>query len=146
MPANVSAANKVNVIELFAGAAGLAQGFLSSSYYQALALYDIMTVAQASYQKRYPDLPYVCGDVLNVSEQDILETVQGQRIQGVLGGPPCQGFSAAGLRNPKHDKNALVGRYVDLVLRLRPDFLLMENVPQLLYHEQFENLKRELGH
>ena len=137
---------RLSVIELFAGAAGLAQGFLRSGGYEILALFDILEAAKQSYQKRYPDVVYECCDVLDLDERDIRKAVSGRRIYGVLGGPPCQGFSLAGSKNPKHDKNSLVGRYVNLVKQLRPDFLLMENVPQLLYHEQFANLQMELEH
>lgn len=135
---------RLGVIELFAGAAGLAQGFLRSGHYEVLALFDILEAAKQSYQKRYPEAIYKCCDVLALEERDIQEAVSSRRIYGVLGGPPCQGFSLAGSKNPKHDKNSLVGRYVHLVKQLRPDFLLMENVPQLLYHEQFANLQSEL--
>jgi len=136
---------RLGVIELFAGAAGLVQGFLRAGSYEALALFDILETAKQSYQKRYPDVVYQCCDVLDLDERDIWEAVSARRIYGVLGGPPCQGFSLAGSKNPKHDKNSLVGRYVHLVKQLHPDFLLMENVPQLLYHEQFANLQTELG-
>ena len=136
---------RLGVIELFAGAAGLAQGFLRSGHYEVLALFDILEAAKQSYRNRYPDTVYECCDVLDLDERDIRQAVSMQRIYGVLGGPPCQGFSLAGLKNPKHDKNSLVGRYVHLVKRLRPDFLLMENVPQLLYHEQFANLQSQLA-
>jgi len=135
---------RLGVIELFAGAGGLAQGFLRTGHYGVLALFDILEAAKHSYQKRYPDAAYECCDVLDLDERDIQRAVSRQRIYGVLGGPPCQGFSLAGSKNPKHDKNSLVGRYVHLVKQLRPDFLLMENVPQLLYHEQFANLQSEL--
>jgi DNA (cytosine-5)-methyltransferase 1 len=135
---------RLGVIELFAGAAGLAQGFLRSGRYEILALFDILEAAKQSYQKRYPDVVYECCDVLGLEEGDIQRAVSGRRIYGVLGGPPCQGFSLAGSKNPKHDKNSLVGSYVHLVKQLHPDFLLMENVPQLLYHEQFANLQSEL--
>ena len=137
-------AARIGVIELFAGASGLAQGFLQAGGYEALALFDIMEVARDSYLKRYPDAVYECRDILGLSERDIRRAVAGQRILGVLGGPPCQGFSLAGLKNPRHDKNALVGHYARLVKRLRPSFLVLENVPQLLYHEQFTNLRAEL--
>jgi DNA (cytosine-5)-methyltransferase 1 len=137
-------AARIGVIELFAGASGLAQGFLRAGGYEALALFDIMEVARDSYLKRYPDAVYECRDILDLSARDIRLAVAGQRILGVLGGPPCQGFSLAGLKNPKHDKNALVGHYARLVKQLRPRFLVLENVPQLLYHEQFANLQTEL--
>jgi DNA (cytosine-5)-methyltransferase 1 len=137
--------SELGVIELFAGAAGLAQGFLRSGHYEVLALFDILEAAKQSYRNRYPAAVYECCDVLDLDKRDIQLAVSMRRIYGVLGGPPCQGFSLAGSKNPKHDKNLLVGRYVHLVKQLRPDFLLMENVPQLLYHEQFANLQTELG-
>lgn len=135
---------RIGVVELFAGASGLAQGFLRTNEFEALALFDSMEVARESYLKRYPDASYECRDVLEISERDIRRAAGGERILGVLGGPPCQGFSLAGSKNPKHDKNALIGHYIRLVKRLRPRFLVLENVPQLLYHEQFANLKAEL--
>jgi DNA (cytosine-5)-methyltransferase 1 len=112
---------RLGVIELFAGAGGLAQGFLRTGHYEVLALFDILEAAKQSYQKRYPDAVYECCDVLDLDERDIQRAVSMQRIYGVLGGPPCQGFSLAGSKNPKHDKNSLVGRYVHLVKQLRPD-------------------------
>ena len=129
---------RLSVIELFAGAAGLAQGFLRSGGYEILALFDILEAAKQSYQKRYPDVVYECCDVLDLDERDIRKAVSGRRIYGVLGGPPCQGFSLAGSKNPKHDKNSLVGR-------LYPHLLLMENMLQLFYHKQFRNLQHSVG-
>ncbi len=46
----------------------------------------------------------------------------------VAGGPPCQGFSSAGLRKRGDDRNTLVGRFAHLVARLRPAMFVFENV------------------
>ncbi len=52
-------------------------------------------------------------------------------IDVVVGGPPCQGFSMAGRRNPKDQRNALVWEFLRIVKELRPKVFLMENVKGL---------------
>ena len=46
----------------------------------------------------------------------------------IAGGPPCQGFSAAGKRNPNDGRNSLAGQFLEMVRRVRPRFVLVENV------------------
>ena len=137
---------RLGVIELFAGAAGLAQGFLRSGHYEVLALFDILEAAKQSYQKRYPDAVYECCDVLDLDERDIQRAVSMQRIYGVLGGPPCHDSNLTRSKNSKCDKNLPIGeRYVYLLKKLFSDFLLMEKVRQLFYRKQFTNLQYSLG-
>lgn len=56
-----------------------------------------------------------------------LQQLEG-KIDLVAGGPPCQGFSAAGRRNPKDPRNSLTNDYLRLVEVVKPRFLLLENV------------------
>jgi len=46
----------------------------------------------------------------------------------IAGGPPCQGYSVAGRRDPNDKRNKLVGRYLEMVELIRPKFLVLENV------------------
>ncbi len=46
----------------------------------------------------------------------------------IFGGPPCQGFSTAGMRNPNDPRNKLSQQYIDMVSLVKPKFLLLENV------------------
>ena len=63
----------------------------------------------------------------------LLESEIGKaKINIVFGGPPCQGFSVAGLRNSKDPRNQLFREYVRLVDYIQPDFVVMENVPGIL--------------
>lgn len=131
---------RAGIVELFAGAGGLAQGFLQSGHYELLALSDIDENAKSVFQANYPDSNYIACDVSDLTTQQILNATNGRRIVGLLGGPPCQGFSLAGQKNPNDARNAYVSEYLRFVSALSPDFLLMENVPQLLFHELFQTL------
>lgn len=49
-------------------------------------------------------------------------------IDLIAGGPPCQGFSVAGRRNPGDERNTLAGQFLEIVKRVQPKFVLVENV------------------
>lgn len=135
----------MNVIELFAGAAGLAQGFERSGHYKTLALYDIENCAKRTYLENYPNAKYLTQDISRLKREDVYEALGTDPLHGILGGPPCQGFSLAGKRNTDSELNQLVMAYANVVLELCPDFLVMENVPQLLFHPIFERLIKRLS-
>ncbi len=141
---NCAHATKMGIVELFAGAAGLAQGFLRTGYYDLIALSDIDENAQLTFQVNYPQARYIASDIHELSPRRILDIADGRKIVGVLGGPPCQGFSLAGLKNPDDARNRYIADYVRFVAALDPDFLVMENVPQLLFHKLFVRLLEEL--
>lgn len=134
----------MHIIELFAGAAGLAQGFVQSGYYQIAALYDIFEPARRSYLNYDPQGIYRIADVRRLEDRAVQEELNGRTLHGILGGPPCQGFSLAGKRLTKAEINELVLAYARVVRQLQPYFLVMENVPQLLYHPLFAPLLETL--
>lgn len=130
----------MNVIELFAGAAGLAQGMMRSGQYELAALYDISEPARRSYLEYDPQATYRIGDVRQLKSESILSDLDGRTLHGIIGGPPCQGFSLAGKRLTEAEINELVLAYARVVQQMEPYFLVMENVPQLLYHPLFKPL------
>lgn len=132
--------HKMNVIELFAGAGGLAQGLTRTGYYEPVALYDIFETARQSYIKYNPQATYRIADVRHLEREDILDDLNGRTLHGIIGGPPCQGFSLAGKRLTQAEINELVLAYARVVKQMEPHFLVMENVPQLLYHPLFKPL------
>jgi DNA (cytosine-5)-methyltransferase 1 len=58
-----------------------------------------------------------------------LEAMRDDELDVVAGGPPCQGFSFTGRRNPNDPRNQLFKRYLDVVRAVRPTAVLLENVP-----------------
>jgi len=55
-----------------------------------------------------------------------------QRCDVIVGGPPCQAYSLAGLRDPKDPRGRLFEEYVEIVKQLQPKIFVMENVKGIL--------------
>lgn len=134
----------MHVVELFAGAGGLALGFERAAQYEAVALYDVFEPAQRSYLAYRPRARYELCDARELRAQLVRGALDGRSLDGLLGGPPCQGFSINGQRRPKEEINQLVLTYAAAVDALKPRFLVMENVPQLLFHPLFDPLLARL--
>lgn len=137
---------KSSLVELFAGAAGLAQGFCQTGRFEVVALSDVESNAKITFEENYPGLNgnYLCKDIADLTVKELLDCADGRYISGVLGGPPCQGFSLAGLKKSDDERNKYIKDYVRFVKALEPDFLLMENVPQIIFHPSFKELMKEL--
>lgn len=118
-----------NFVDLFCGAGGLTLGFQQAGY-NPLASVEINPVASDTHRNNFPDCHHFCGDI---SEFDPRSWLQGETtIHLVVGGPPCQGFSVAGKRNPDDPRNRLFYEFVRIVRQLRPWYVVMENVPGIL--------------
>ncbi|MHB8628701.1 MAG: DNA cytosine methyltransferase [Aggregatilineales bacterium] len=134
----------MNLIELFAGAAGLAQGFERTGHYQTMVLYDVFDAARASYSNYRPDVTYSLHDIRKLRANEVREALNGHTLHGIIGGPPCQGFSLAGKRLTEDEINQLVLAYERVVTSIEPPFLVLENVPQLMFHSLFDLLLKRL--
>ncbi len=58
----------------------------------------------------------------------LIKDLRAKDIDLVAGGPPCQGFSVAGKRNPKDIRNQLPWQFLEFVEKIRPKTVLIENV------------------
>ena len=99
--------NKLGIVELFAGAGGLAQGFTQTGRYELISLTDIDHNAQTTFKENYPqkEIEYICEDVKKIKAKHLIKNAKGREVVGVLGGPPCQGFSLAGLKKSDDERN-----------------------------------------
>ena len=71
----------------------------------------------------------VVGEIASVLEdKDLLERLRLQDIDLVAGGPPCQGFSLAGRRNPEDIRNQLPRQFLEFVEAVDPKAVIIENV------------------
>lgn len=122
-----------NVIDLYAGAGGLSLG-ASRAGFDVVAAVELDKHAIETHRINFPSTAHIEKDIRKVSVEDI-EEVSGKNrrdIIGVIGGPPCQGFSAIGHGNVDDERNLLFTRFFELVQGIHPVFFAAENVPGIM--------------
>jgi len=122
-------AGKPTVIDLFCGAGGLSTGFRMAGFDVLLGI-DNIPVFCETFEKN--DKKSICRDIREISIDEIKAAIGNKKVDVVAGGPPCQGFSMAGLRDPKDPRNSLFMEFVRIVDGLKPKFFVVENVPGIL--------------
>lgn len=118
------------VVDLFAGAGGLSLGFMQTKKFDIKVAFENNPNMQDTYRLNHPGVD-VRGDVCDTDYKQI----EGQygKIDVVIGGPPCQGFSNAN-RQRSHainQNNMLVKQYIRAIVELQPKAFVMENVSML---------------
>lgn len=116
----------------------MTRGFVETGHYDPVAAVEIDAMAAKTYAANFGN---------HVFSGDIRDWLQGSLPQGVdvvIGGPPCQGFSALGKQNPLDPRNVLWREYVKALELLQPSVFVIENVPQFLRSPQFADLLSEV--
>jgi len=134
-------------IDLFCGAGGLSLGFVQAGF-NIIAAIDSDPLNAATYGQNFPSTTVICDDIFRLTARDIREAAQldeGQHIDVVFGGPPCQGFSTIGKRDIADPRNRLLAEFCRLVQELSPRLFVMENVAGLMYRESRCILEQSLG-
>lgn len=72
------------------------------------------------------------GDIKKLSEKKLKELLKGQKVDMVVGGPPCQGFSTVGRGEVEDERNLLFKEFVRIVKATGPKIILFENVTGLV--------------
>lgn len=127
--------HRYNFIDLFCGAGGITQGLVQAGF-NPVASAEISPIASATHERNFPNCHHFCGDIHEFNTQDWLSQVGSPEIHLVVGGPPCQGFSVAGKRDPNDPRNHLFQEFVRIVSDIRPWYIVMENVPGILTMKQ----------
>lgn len=124
------------VVSLFSGAGGLDWGFHSEGFEIPLAI-DVSEAAIRTHQENFPSTLSVASDLIELGPGGVAElaktVIPAKARVGVIGGPPCQGFSRANTGAQADDpRNLLPQLYLDIVKRLQKtyavDFVVFENV------------------
>lgn len=138
------------LISLFCGAGGLDYGFCQEGFKTALAV-DNFQAAVDSFNLNTRGKVAVCADLSKVSAEELIQLAEehapGIRPIGVLGGPPCQGFSYGNVyANPDDPRNRLPFKYAALLADLNRHyslhFFVFENVLGLTSVRHIERFKR----
>jgi len=153
-------------IDLFAGAGGLSLGFFNSGFKGLFAIEkseDAFKTLEFNLIKKghfdWPQwLPRQSHDIVDIIKKykDNLIQLRNQ-VDVIVGGPPCQGFSMAGVRNHADVRNKMVDKYIEFVRLVQPKYIFFENVhgisvefkvndKRLRYSDIVANKLRKLGY
>ncbi len=121
----------LNFVDLFCGCGGFSYG-LEQAGHRCLMGVDFDANAIQSFQKNHPDSQSFCGDIHQLSHHKLKKMLAGHKVDLVVGGPPCQGFSTVGKGDVADERNSLFKQFVRVVKNLDPEFIILENVTGLL--------------
>ncbi|HEX7245096.1 MAG TPA: DNA cytosine methyltransferase [Solirubrobacterales bacterium] len=136
---------KAGIVDLCAGIGCVARGFEATNHFEAVALVDIDFDARRTWERNYSHVDYLATDVRRLEARELLQCADGREITGIVGCPPCQGFSAAGRRRADDNRNKLLGAFFDVVRTLSPRFFVMENVPSILHRSELRAQEEALN-
>lgn len=131
--------NKLKVIDLFSGCGGLSYGLEKAGFDIVFAVdnwKDALNTLAYNHNRTRTFLV----DLGKETAREICKKngIKKGDVDIVVGGPPCQGFSISGKRNPNDPRNKLYKSFVDFVSLLKPKAFIMENVPNLVSMQKGE--------
>ena len=123
--------NKLQVLDLFSGIGGFSLGLENTGGFETSAFCEIEKFPQRVLNKHWPEVP-IYNDVRELTK-DILDR-DGITIDVITGGFPCQDISIAGRKAGinAETRSGLWSEVFRLTSELRPQFLIVENVANLL--------------
>lgn len=127
------ASDKLTVCELFAGVGGMTLGAARAGFDVRLTV-ELDDRASAAHHRNFPSSVMLREDVSSLTGARLLSEAKLHKgeLTGLVGGPPCQGFSTIGRRHPEDHRNSLFTEFFRLVNECRPAFFVAENVTGIL--------------
>lgn len=124
--------NKLRLLDLFSGIGGFSLGLERTGGFETVAFCEIEEYPRKVLAKHWPEVP-IYGDVRELTAER-LRADGIDNINVICGGFPCQDISTAGKRAGITDqtRSGLWSEIVRLACEIRPQFLIVENVSNLL--------------
>jgi len=130
--------NSFNYVDLFSGVGGMSLGFENENFKNIFSI-DFDKQICDTYRKNFPYNILLEKDIEKLSKKEILDLTKGNKIDVIIGGPPCQGFSMAGKMGRTFfddSRNYLFKEFVRVVEILKPKIFVMENVARVYTHDK----------
>ena len=124
-------AGTTNVVDLFCGVGGLSLGAARAGFTIRGGI-DTDHKALNTHFKNFPMTVHINADVASLTGRSICSQLGLKNIDGIIGGPPCQGFSSMGKGDLQDARNILFAEFFRLVSEIKPKFFLAENVPGIM--------------
>ena len=133
----------MKIVDLFSGCGGFSLGARNAGCDLVLS-FDIDHILTSSYKMNFPRGNLVLGDVSALSGESCMK-MAGGNIDGIIGGPPCQGFSSIGKRLKSDPRRSLLTHFFRVVSEAKPKFFVMENVKGVIQSHSFKLLEKSLN-
>src|SRR5258706_2067738 len=133
------------ILDLFCGAGGLSLGFEMANYHIGLGV-EKEELAFRTHCYNFGNRCHL-GDIRSITNpKHFVQEFGLERVDVIIGGPPCQGFSRVGrgkmrslLQDPTyiHDpRNQYYREFIRFIKELEPLYFVMENVPDMQYYQE----------
>ncbi|MBC1421928.1 DNA cytosine methyltransferase [Listeria seeligeri] len=129
----------MKVVDLFSGAGGLSLGFERAGF-DIVAAYEYWDKAVEIYKKNFKHIVHET----DLSDFNNYDEIKSYHPDIIIGGPPCQDYSSAGLRNESLGRADLTIKYAEIIQNVLPNFFVMENVALVEKSNAFQKAKKML--
>ena len=133
----------MKMVDLFSGCGGFSLGAKNAGFDLALSV-DNDPILSSSYEDNFPSSNLVLTDIKKMTGRKCLELAGGE-VDGIIGGPPCQGFSTIGKRQANDPRRNLLIHFFRIVSEVQPKFFVMENVEGVIHNHSVGTLNQGLG-
>lgn len=122
------------ILDLFCGAGGMSYGMHKNSHFVTKVALDVNEKLAQTFKENIPESELIIGDIQDKEiKEKIINLSKKNKINMIIGGPPCQGFSLKGKKLGLDDpRNFLFIEYLHLIQELKPLVFVIENVKSLM--------------
>lgn len=123
---------EIRGLSLFANV-GIAEAEFDKIGVKILVANELVDERAKFYSEVYPNTHMICGDITDeIIRDEIVSEAMEKKVNFIIATPPCQGMSVAGHRDDADPRNQLIFYAIDVIKRVAPDFVMLENVPRQL--------------
>ena len=131
---SINRISSFRILDLFSGAGGMSYGMEKNGHFTTEVALDFNEKALQTFKHNMPNTEVVYGDITDDSiKKVVIDLCKERKVNMIIGGPPCQGFSLKGKKLGLDDpRNFLFNEYLGFVETLQPEVFVIENVKALL--------------
>ena len=124
--------SKLKGLSLFANV-GVAETYLEELGIEILVANELELKRAEFYSHLYPNANMIIGDITSKDISDkVIKESKKRSVDFIIATPPCQGMSLAGKMDKFDKRNQLIYYAIEIIKEIKPKYVLLENVPQLL--------------
>lgn len=127
-------------IDLFSGCGGFSKG-MELAGHKCLLGVDFDKDAIESFKENHPNSIGLCIDIHKLTKKKISDLIDIDKVDMVIGGPPCQGFSTVGKGSAQDARNSLFKQFIKVVKLTDPKVVIFENVTGMLAKKNEKTLE-----